>query len=414
MSARATPFDESVTKLTAPLDVLAEEFGAVAGQMKRESRLRIDAAIADLQRRDAERELRFSNLERQIADRLASLKDGEPGKSVSIGDVAPVLVAELDRRFAELPKPKDGENGKDADPKAVADLVAARVTEAVAAIPPAKDGKDADPVAIAEMVSRAVAAMPPAEPGPPGKDAEPPSDELIAAAISRHLAANPPAPGKDAPPVETSQIAEAAAAYLKANPPAAGKDVDPAVVASLVETAVREAVAAIPAPEKGERGAPGALPTVQSWEDRVHYEGNVVAHAGATYQASRDTAKEPPHADWVCLAAAGKDGAEGRSFAIRGTFDAAAAYLRLDVVAVNGASFAAKRDNPGACPGDGWQLIAKQGGPGKPGDPGRAGIVARGTKAEALTIDEDGLLTLRNEDGSTVTCDLYPLLAKIA
>ena|SRR5215831_15408776 len=38
---------------------------------------------------------------------------------------------------------------------------------------------------------------------------------------------------------------------------------------------------------------------------------------------------------------------------IRGTFDAKAAYSACDVVACNGASFIARRDNPGVCPGAG-------------------------------------------------------------
>ena len=63
----------------SPFDLLAEELGAVAGRIERETQLRIAGAIADLERRDAERELRLERLERAIADRLAEVRDGEPG-----------------------------------------------------------------------------------------------------------------------------------------------------------------------------------------------------------------------------------------------------------------------------------------------------------------------------------------------
>ena len=56
----------------------------------------------------------------------------------------------------------------------------------------------------------------------------------------------------------------------------------------------------------------------------------------------------------------------------------------LEIVALNGSSFIAKIDEPGPCPGDGWQLIASAGKPGKPGmkgDRGEAG--PKGEKGEA-------------------------------
>jgi hypothetical protein len=76
------------------------------------------------------------------------------------------------------------------------------------------------------------------------------------------------------------------------------------------------------------------------------------------------------------LAAKMQDGADGRSFRIRGTFNPSERYRTLDVIALNGASFVAKQDDPGPVPGDGWQLIAsqgKKGPPGSPGEPGRHG-----------------------------------------
>jgi hypothetical protein len=113
---------------------------------------------------------------------------------------------------------------------------------------------------------------------------------------------------------------------------------------------------------------------------------------------------------------AGKDGVDGRSFVIRGTWLEGESYQALDVVALGGASFAARRDDPGACPGEGWQLIASQGKRGNAGERGAAGKGERGmpgVSAMAMDVDDQGLLTLTNADGSTVTCDLYPLLRKL-
>ena len=114
-----------------------------------------------------------------------------------------------------------------------------------------------------------------------------------------------------------------------------------------------------PAGPRGEQGPPGKLPLVKPWTpETVHYEGDVVAYDGGTFQARRDTGQPPSHADWICLATAGRDGS---SITVRSTFNETAEYRRLDVVALNGGSFVALKDKPGPCPGSGWQLVASQG-----------------------------------------------------
>jgi hypothetical protein len=81
--------------------------------------------------------------------------------------------------------------------------------------------------------------------------------------------------------------------------------------------------------------------------------------------------RQPPaHADWTCLATAGRD---GKSITVRGTFNETAEYRRLDVVARNGGSFVARKDAPGPCPGSGWQLIASQSKRGVAGEKGERG-----------------------------------------
>ena len=53
------------------------------------------------------------------------------------------------------------------------------------------------------------------------------------------------------------------------------------------------------------------------------------------------------------------------------------------VVALDGASFIARKDDAGNCPGEDWQLIAKQGRKGSDGDPGPRGAAGqKGDKGE--------------------------------
>jgi hypothetical protein len=147
-----------------------------------------------------------------------------------------------------------------------------------------------------------------------------------------------------------------------------------------------------PAGPRGEQGPPGKLPLVKLWApETVFYTGDVVACDGGMFQARRDTGQPPSHADWRCLAASGRD---GNSIAVRGTFDEAADYQRLDIVALNGGSFIALKDAPGPCPGSGWQLLAgpgkrgaagekgERGSSGPQGDPGSSGATIRDWKID--------------------------------
>jgi hypothetical protein len=149
-----------------------------------------------------------------------------------------------------------------------------------------------------------------------------------------------------------------------------------------------------PSGPRGEEGPPGKLPIVKLWTpETVYYAGDVVAYDGGTFQAQRDTGQPPSHAHWICLAA---DGCDGKTIAVRGTFDESVSYRRFDVVALNGGSFIALKDAPGPCPGPGWQLIASQGkrgvagekgergAQGPQGNPGLSGATIRGWK-----IDEE-------------------------
>lgn len=58
----------------SPLEVLGAELGAIAAQIDRETRLRLDAGLADIRRATSEFELRFERLERGLLDRLAAIE----------------------------------------------------------------------------------------------------------------------------------------------------------------------------------------------------------------------------------------------------------------------------------------------------------------------------------------------------
>src|SRR5262245_14622150 len=77
---------------------------------------------------------------------------------------------------------------------------------------------------------------------------------------------------------------------------------------------------------------------------------------------------------------------------IKGTFQPDNNYVRGVLVVRDGASFIARRDNPGPCPGVGWQMTAKQGARGVAGPKGDRG-------KDAPTIER----WLVNRDTFTIT-----------
>ncbi|AZO77491.1 MULTISPECIES: hypothetical protein [unclassified Bosea (in: a-proteobacteria)] len=416
----------------AAADAVAREIATLRREAQRESELRAAEHAARLAQLDA-RISAAAEIERRLTDRLASLKDGEPGRDGKDGS---------DGRDG-----RDGENGADGlsitieDCQPIIEAAAERVASATAERVLAgwdrpRDGtsvtvEDVTPV-IEDFVQRAVAALPAPNDGADGRDGRDGADgasvtiadlaPAVAEAVQRAVTALPaPRDGLDGKDGHDGTD---------------GSSVTLADLTPVVEEAVQRAVAALPAAKDGvdgadgkdgrdgtdgrdgadgKDGAPGKLPTVREWTDRVHYEGDVVVFAGATYQAARDTAKEPPHDDWTCIARAGTDGKDGRSFTIRGTWAEDAEYQALDVVALGGASFAARRDHPGACPGEGWQLIAAQGKRGNPGERGREGQRGlAGVQIARMEVSEEGLLTISNDDGSQIECDLYPVLSRLA
>jgi hypothetical protein len=161
----------------------------------------------------------------------------------------------------------------------------------------------------------------------------------------------------------------------------------------------------------GQDGKDGKMPIAREWTNRVHYAGDVVRHAGETYQALADTGSEPPGDHWGVLA---RRGTNGIGFVLRGTYDATAEYKQHDIVMLNRNSFAAKYDGPGECPGDGWQLFAPSGGRGKEGPPGARGADGRSVSIADLDADADAMvLKITDSLGKAFTLDLQPIAERI-
>lgn len=325
--------------LKAFTDAAADSVARVIAAVRRDGQQERELREAQFVARMAEMEVRFSavaDLERRLAERLSTIRDGEPGR--------------------------DGANGRDADPESTAALVRLEVATSFASLEKPKDGHSPTPEELASPIEQAVRLA------------------LSGLPQAKH--------GIDGAPGEPGERGE------KGDKGEAGErgDVGPA-------------------------GPAGLLPAVKQWSDGVHYRGDVVAFSGCCYQAVRDTGKQPGHEDWLCIAEKGtdaRDGEDGRSFNICGTWLDINTYRRLDVVSLNGASFVAKKDDPGACPGEGWQLIAAQGKRGNVGERGPKGERGpAGAPVIAASIDPEGLLTLTNGDGSVVTCDLYPVLSRL-
>lgn len=70
--------------IKSPLEALGAELGAIAAQIDRETRLRLDAGLAEIRRATSEMELRFERLERALLDTMPKAdppKAAEPTKA---------------------------------------------------------------------------------------------------------------------------------------------------------------------------------------------------------------------------------------------------------------------------------------------------------------------------------------------
>jgi hypothetical protein len=118
----------------------------------------------------------------------------------------------------------------------------------------------------------------------------------------------------------------------------------------------------------------GKLPIAKVWTpETVAYQGSLVVHDGACWQAVQDTAQRPGGCDWVNVARAGRDGRDGMSLNLRGPYDVDTPYECLDIVEFGGDAFVARRNGPGLCPGEDWLPLSARGPKGDKGETGPRG-----------------------------------------
>jgi hypothetical protein len=384
-----------------PLEILADELGAAAGRIERELRLKDEARAARFEARLAAIELAAFKAEEErqriFGERLAELRngrDGEPGKDGKDADIASIhedweelyrevgahiltMRREISEKLAEVKDGKDGEPGKDADIEPLIKRV--QVVEELSVQHIELLSK--------ELTDKVDAKLSEVKDGEPGRD------------------------GKDADIEPFRQEFSGLESHLRLNLEASLDEALDRINAKLAE--VRDGKDGEPGPE-GPAGKDGKLPIAREWTNRVHYEGDVVRHAGSTYQALTDTGQQPPHSDWGELASRGTD---GRGFVLRGLYNATAEYRQHDIVMISRNSFAAKYDNPGECPGEGWQLFACSGYKGKEGPPGPAG--AKGADGRSVSIvkweadPDEMVLRIADSTGNTFAVDLQPIAERI-
>lgn len=112
----------SMNDLKPYIDAAADVIGRALAEIRRESAIR-----------DAEHRAKLAELDA----RIAAIKDGEPGQSVTIEDVRPVLQAMVD----DLPPAPEGPPGRSVEQEDLWPLI----SEAVLLLPKAKDGEPGPP-----------------------------------------------------------------------------------------------------------------------------------------------------------------------------------------------------------------------------------------------------------------------------
>lgn len=173
-----------------------------------------------------------------LLTRIESLESQNKQLALQIeGDVGKLL-----ENIGKVQVPKDG---RDIEPAVIMKMV----TDAVAALPPAKDGKDADPAVVTQAVADALAAMPVAKDGQDGKDGQDVDPEHVEKIVTELVASELAKPDV-ADAIEAMvhhQVKKAVSALPR---PKDGADADPLHVEMLVAATVKEAIAALPAPQE--------------------------------------------------------------------------------------------------------------------------------------------------------------------
>jgi len=293
----------------------------------------------------------------EAVDAIPRPKDGEPGESVTIEDVAPLIAGEVSKAVNAIPAPKDGES---VTLEQLAPMVAEQVSQAVKDLPAPQNGKDADPEEIAALVAKAVEAIPKPQ---DGKSVTP----------------------EDVEPMLAGLVAKAVDAIPR---PKDGEPLPAGEVQRMVDEAVVKALSGVAAPKDGEPGRDALQLELQPAIDldRVYARGTYAKHAGGLWRAFEAT--KGLHG-WECvvegiaelrldqvgreftLVTRTSSGAEvSKSIKVaslvdKGVFKAGSDYEAGDGVTWGGSFFIAQKDAPCGHPGepgsDGWRLAVKRG-----------------------------------------------------
>jgi len=354
---------------TSPFELLAEELGAVAGRIEREAAYRIAALAADIQRQFAERELALERLQKTLESAV--------GANILAWDK---LIKE---KVLSLRDGMDGYNGEDGEDGAPGEQ---GVPGEIGPVGPAGEP---GPQGLQGMCGN------PGERGPMGERGEkgdvgeigPQGPQGERGLNGESIKGETGEVGPQGTTGEKGSQGERGEVGPQGSKGDAGEKGDTGAAGDRGDSG-----------PVGPQGPQGKLPKVKVWKSgAVHYDGDVVAHNGALWQALQDTAKTPGTNEWICLAMAGvdgkdgrdgEDGAEGKSMTIKETFDPAQKYKALDVVTMDNRWFVAKHDEPGPCPGHGWKAgpgIGKTGRPGERGPQGAKG--EQGLMQEIVTWD---------------------------
>jgi hypothetical protein len=86
--------EQAIERIGSLADLVAEELAAAAGQAERERDLLLAKKLAELDRREAQHELRLQQLEQSVRERLTSLRDGEKGERGEKGEKGETIKGE--------------------------------------------------------------------------------------------------------------------------------------------------------------------------------------------------------------------------------------------------------------------------------------------------------------------------------
>jgi hypothetical protein len=107
--------EQTIERTGSLADLVLDELAAAAGQAERERDLLLAKKLAELDRREAVHELRLQQLEQNVRERLASLRDGEKGERGEKGEKGETVKGE--KGDPGEPGPKgDSIQGEKGDP----------------------------------------------------------------------------------------------------------------------------------------------------------------------------------------------------------------------------------------------------------------------------------------------------------